>query len=300
MRIIHAWGMTETSPLGSVARPPAGVEGEDGLALPRHPGPLHAPGRGAAGRPTTASCCPQDGEAVGELEVRGPWITGVLPPRRRPGRSSTTAGCAPATSARITPDGFLTLTDRAKDVIKSGGEWISSVELENALMAHPAVAEAAVVGVPDEKWGERPLATVVLREGEEVERRGAARVPRRTRSPSGSCRSAGRSSRRCRRPPSASSTRRCCASSTPTAGELQVQTPRADRESTRSRMQRGRSARPVCLASRPIHSAERGRRRRVGGDGWRGCRHFAGPIWRPVACGLRTAGVSAGSRGGVA
>ena len=76
-------------------------------------------------------------------------------------RSSTTAGCAPATSARISPDGFLTLTDRSKDVIKSGGEWISSVELENALMAHPAVAEASVVGVPDEKWGERPLATVV-------------------------------------------------------------------------------------------------------------------------------------------
>lgn len=65
----------------------------------------------------------------------------------------------------ISPDGFLTLTDRAKDVIKSGGEWISSVELENALMAHPEVAEAAVVAVPDDKWGERPLATVVLKEG---------------------------------------------------------------------------------------------------------------------------------------
>lgn len=65
----------------------------------------------------------------------------------------------------ISTDGFLTLTDRAKDVIKSGGEWISSVELENALMAHPDVAEAAVVAVPDEKWGERPLATVVLKEG---------------------------------------------------------------------------------------------------------------------------------------
>jgi len=69
---------------------------------------------------------------------------------------------------KITPDGFLTLTDRSKDVIKSGGEWISSVELENALMGHPAVAEAAVVGVPDEKWGERPLASVVLRPGEDV------------------------------------------------------------------------------------------------------------------------------------
>jgi fatty-acyl-CoA synthase len=65
----------------------------------------------------------------------------------------------------LSPDGYLTLTDRAKDVIKSGGEWISSVELENALMSHPAVLEACVVGVPDERWGERPLATVVLREG---------------------------------------------------------------------------------------------------------------------------------------
>lgn len=68
----------------------------------------------------------------------------------------------------ISADGYLTLTDRAKDVIKSGGEWISSVELENALMAHPEVAEAAVVAVPDEKWGERPLATVVLKEGATV------------------------------------------------------------------------------------------------------------------------------------
>ena len=69
---------------------------------------------------------------------------------------------------KISPDGFLTLTDRAKDVIKSGGEWISSVELENALMGHPAVAEAAVVGIPDDKWGERPLASVVVRDGREV------------------------------------------------------------------------------------------------------------------------------------
>lgn len=68
----------------------------------------------------------------------------------------------------LSPDGYITLTDRAKDVIKSGGEWISSVELENALMAHPAVLEACVVGVPDERWDERPLATVVVREGASV------------------------------------------------------------------------------------------------------------------------------------
>jgi fatty-acyl-CoA synthase len=69
---------------------------------------------------------------------------------------------------KITPDGYLTLTDRAKDVIKSGGEWISSVDLENAVMAHPAVAEAAVIGIPDEKWDERPLVAVVVREGQQV------------------------------------------------------------------------------------------------------------------------------------
>ena len=83
--------------------------------------------------------------------------------------SARTAGCKTGDVGVITADGYLTLTDRAKDVIKSGGEWISSVELENALMAHPDVAEAAVVAVPDEKWGERPLATVVLREGASVD-----------------------------------------------------------------------------------------------------------------------------------
>ncbi len=109
---------------------------------------------------------PWDGKAVGEIEVRGPWVTGSYyrTPRRR---SSTTAGCAPATSARSIPDGYIQITDRAKDVIKSGGEWISSVELENTLMAHPDVVEAAVIGVPDATWDERPLACVVLKEGRE-------------------------------------------------------------------------------------------------------------------------------------
>ncbi len=109
---------------------------------------------------------PADGKAVGELEVRGPWVTaGYLgddepdPEKFRDGWLRT------GDVGTLSPDGFLTLTDRAKDVIKSGGEWICSVELENALMAHPAVLEACVVGVPDDRWGERPLATVVLREG---------------------------------------------------------------------------------------------------------------------------------------
>jgi fatty-acyl-CoA synthase len=105
--------------------------------------------------------------AVGEVEVRGPWVTGSYykdddPAKFRDGWLRT------GDVGTIDPLGFVTLTDRAKDVIKSGGEWISSMELENAIMAHPDVLEAAVIGVPDDKWGERPLATVVLRAGASV------------------------------------------------------------------------------------------------------------------------------------
>lgn len=112
---------------------------------------------------------PHDGVSAGELEVRGPWIAGAYyggaghDPERPDDKFSEDGWLRTGDVGTITPDGYLTLTDRAKDVIKSGGEWISSVDLENHLMAHPEVAEAAVVAVPDEKWGERPLATVVLR-----------------------------------------------------------------------------------------------------------------------------------------
>ena len=99
--------------------------------------------------------------------MRGPWVTGSYVRDDDPAKFDD-VWLRTGDVGSITPDGFLTLTDRAKDVIKSGGEWISSVALENALMAHPAVAEASVVGVPDEKWGERPLATVVRCEGAEV------------------------------------------------------------------------------------------------------------------------------------
>ncbi len=109
--------------------------------------------------------------AAGELEVRGPWIAGAYyggaqgEPLRPEDKFSPDGWLRTGDVGTITPNGYLTLTDRAKDVIKSGGEWISSVELENHLMAHPHVAEAAVVAVPDDKWGERPLATVVLTQG---------------------------------------------------------------------------------------------------------------------------------------
>ncbi|MFC3452288.1 long-chain fatty acid--CoA ligase [Amycolatopsis speibonae] len=169
--ILHAWGMTETSPLGSVARPPAAATGEKAweyrYTQGRFPASVSARLIGDSGEEL-----PWDNESVGELEVQGPWIAASY--------YSGTTGDEPDPEkfhdgwlrtgdvGKISPDGYLTLTDRAKDVIKSGGEWISSVDLENQVMAHPAVAEAAVVGIPDEKWDERPLVAVVLREGQSV------------------------------------------------------------------------------------------------------------------------------------
>ncbi|MEQ8145835.1 long-chain fatty acid--CoA ligase [Streptomyces sp. OP7] len=171
MRVCHAWGMTETSPLGTVARPPAHAVGTDEewayrLTQGRFPAGVEARLTGPGGERL-----PWDGESAGELEVRGPWIAGAYyngpdaEPLRPADKFSEDGWLKTGDVGTISADGFLTLTDRAKDVIKSGGEWISSVELENALMAHPDVAEAAVVAVPDDKWGERPLATVVLKEG---------------------------------------------------------------------------------------------------------------------------------------
>ncbi|GAB3280717.1 long-chain fatty acid--CoA ligase [Actinocorallia lasiicapitis] len=162
--LLHAWGMTEMSPLGSLARPPHDATDEQARAYRLTQGRFIAAVESRLIGPD-GSVLPNDGESVGELEVRGPWITASYykaddPEKFRDGWLRT------GDVGHISPDGFLTLTDRAKDVIKSGGEWISSVDLENHLMAHPAVAEAAVIGVPDDKWGERPLAAVVFREGQ--------------------------------------------------------------------------------------------------------------------------------------
>ena len=112
---------------------------------------------------------PNDNESVGELEVRGPWVTQTYIGDAEPDQEKFRDGwLRTGDVGMLSSNGFLTLTDRAKDVLKSGGEWISSVDLENHLMAHPAVLEAAVVGVPDDKWTERPLATVVVKEGAAV------------------------------------------------------------------------------------------------------------------------------------
>jgi fatty-acyl-CoA synthase len=177
----HAWGMTETSPLGSIAHEPADVTGEAVWDYRVSQGRLFCT---VEGRLTgdTGEVVPSDGKAVGELEVRGPWVTGSYyrdsaPEKFHDGWLRT------GDVGTLDEAGFVRLTDRAKDVIKSGGEWISSMELENLLMAHPSVAEAAVIGVPDEKWGERPLAAVVPVAGVSVtpeELRGflGERVPR--------------------------------------------------------------------------------------------------------------------------
>ncbi|QPL94265.1 long-chain fatty acid--CoA ligase [Streptomyces clavuligerus] len=174
VRLCQAWGMTETSPLGTMAHPPAGLGAEEEwpyrITQGRFPAGVEARLVGPDG-----DILPWDGTSAGELEVRGPWVAGAYyggdggEELRPEDKFSPDGWLRTGDVGVISADGYLTLTDRAKDVIKSGGEWISSVELENALMAHPDVAEAAVVAVPDEKWGERPLAAVVLKEGTGVD-----------------------------------------------------------------------------------------------------------------------------------
>ncbi|MBM7771657.1 fatty-acyl-CoA synthase [Actinokineospora baliensis] len=163
--IVHAWGMTETSPLGTLSRPPVGISEEETWRYRYTQGRLPA---GVTARliGDDGQEVPWDGESVGELEVRGPWIAGAYyKPEPEDAAKFVNGWLRTGDVGTLTPDGFLTLTDRSKDIIKSGGEWISSVELENHVMAHPAVAEAAVVGIPDPRWDERPLVAVVLRPG---------------------------------------------------------------------------------------------------------------------------------------
>ncbi len=163
VRIIQAWGMTETSPVAAISFPPAGTPPEKEMTWRAKTGrPIH----GVEFRlcDDAGNVLPWDGAVVGEIEARGPWVTGSYHgvdavEKFHDGWLRT------GDVGTIDPLGFVQITDRAKDVIKTGGEWISSVELENHLMGHPAVLEAAAVGVVDERWGERPLACVVLRDG---------------------------------------------------------------------------------------------------------------------------------------
>jgi fatty-acyl-CoA synthase len=171
--ILQAWGMTETSPIASTGHIKTSVAAgrtEDELADIRAMQGLIAPcvdarivGAGSIEE------LPWDGEAQGELQVRGPWIAASYYNDERSPESFTEDGWLKTGDvAVINPSGYIRLVDRTKDVIKSGGEWISSVDLENEIMAHPAVAEAAVIGVRHDKWQERPLACVVVKPGESL------------------------------------------------------------------------------------------------------------------------------------
>src|SRR5437764_10022631 len=161
LRILHAWGMTETSPLGSVARVAAGTKPEDELRLRLTQGRV-APGvEIRICEPSTGEELPWDGVAFGEIQVRGPWIARGYHNGYDPDKLTEDGWFRTGDVAKITPEGYIQTVDRTKDVIKSGGEWISSVELENAVMAHPKIIEAAVIGLPHSKWDERPVVCAV-------------------------------------------------------------------------------------------------------------------------------------------
>ncbi len=161
--MIQGWGMTETSPVCAFGRAPKGVAPEEEMDWRAKTGRIIA-GVELRVVDEEGGVLPPDGTSVGEFEVRGPWVTASYygdpsPERFHDGWLRT------GDVGSLDDRGFMQISDRTKDVIKSGGEWISSVELENAVMAHPGVYEAAVIGVPDERWDERPLVVVVAAEG---------------------------------------------------------------------------------------------------------------------------------------
>ena len=169
--IMQGWGMTETSPVGTLSYPRAELQGASAderyrrAAMAGVPVPLvDLRIRGEAGQDQ-----PWDGSSVGELQVRGPFITGGYHEAGAPpDKFSADGWLRTGDVASVDTLGYMRISDRTKDLIKSGGEWISSVDLENALMAHPAVAEAAVIAIPDEKWSERPLACVAFKPGQQA------------------------------------------------------------------------------------------------------------------------------------
>jgi fatty-acyl-CoA synthase len=158
--IVHAWGMTETSPIASICRvgPDAPEDGDERLAL-----------RATQGRVVPLVDFTIDEEAGGELLVRGPWVASAYYNDDSQNEKFDAGWLRTGDVARVVDGSYVKLVDRTKDLVKSGGEWISSVDLENAVMAHPDVLEAAVIAVPDEKWGERPCACVVPCDGAELD-----------------------------------------------------------------------------------------------------------------------------------
>ena len=170
--ILQGWGMTEMSPLGTISTLRKEVADADAETRYAYRAKAGVPIAGVRTRivDDDGNVVPDDGETFGELQVRGPWIADEYHDRPEETDSSFTEDGWLRTGDIATRDelGYVDIVDRAKDVIKSGGEWISSVELENELMAHDDVTEASVIAVDHEKWQERPMACVVLREGAEV------------------------------------------------------------------------------------------------------------------------------------
>ncbi len=167
IRVVQGWGMTETNPVASTALLKPEMEEWD---FERQLDVLETAGRVILGLQVKivdedGNELPQDGEAFGELLIRGPWVAGEYYKDARTAESFVDGWLRTGDVCKITPDGYVRITDRSKDVIKSGGEWISSLDLENTLMGHPDVAEATVVGVKHAKWGERPVAFVVAAPG---------------------------------------------------------------------------------------------------------------------------------------
>ena len=171
-KLMSMWGMTETTPhaAGSILRPYMDAWSDDAQHAQRLKQGLPAPFVEARIMQPDGTEAPHDAKTVGELEVRGPWVAGAyydMPEEAH--RWSSDGWLRTGDMGHIDEHGYVKLVDRSKDLIKSGGEWISSVDLENALMGHPSVKEAAVIGVPHPKWQERPLAVVVLNEGAKAE-----------------------------------------------------------------------------------------------------------------------------------
>ena len=171
IRIVQGWGMTETNPVASVAQLRPDMEDWD---FERQLDVMETAGRLVPGLQCKivdefGEELPQDGEAFGELLIRGPWIAAEYYDDPRSPESFVDGWLRTGDVCKITPDGYIRITDRAKDVIKSGGEWISSLDLENTLMAHPDVVEATVVGLKHEKWQERPAAFIVSRPGADLD-----------------------------------------------------------------------------------------------------------------------------------